>query len=95
MSLKEANRRLCAEYDYMIGQRLRELREERGVTQQELAEAVGVTFQQIQKYERGVNRISAGKLLRLIRYLHVKCDQFLSSCLDLNGSPYGNDDNTN
>ncbi len=52
----------------MIGRRLRELREERSVTQQELAEAVGVTFQQIQKYERGVNMISAGRFLRTLEF---------------------------
>jgi len=45
--------------DMAVGARIRLTRKARGVSQQALAEAVGLTFQQIQKYERGANRVSA------------------------------------
>jgi transcriptional regulator with XRE-family HTH domain len=48
--------------DRHVGLRIRLLRKERGWSQERLAEAVGLTFQQIQKYERGANRVSASKL---------------------------------
>jgi transcriptional regulator with XRE-family HTH domain len=44
--------------DVAVGARIRLLRKMRGLSQQSLAEAAGVTFQQIQKYERGSNRVS-------------------------------------
>src|SRR6201996_8435768 len=48
--------------DIAVGARIRLLRKVRGLSQQALAEAAGVTFQQIQKYERGANRVSASML---------------------------------
>lgn len=51
--------------DVAVGARIRLLRKVRGVSQQALAEAAGVTFQQIQKYERGANRVSASMLSRI------------------------------
>ena len=42
-----------------------------GLTQQELAELVGVTYQQTHKYERGINRVSAGRLFEIARVLSV------------------------
>lgn len=48
--------------DVHVGQRLRILRKEAALSQKQLASAVGVTFQQVQKYERGTNRVSASKL---------------------------------
>ncbi|MBS0411903.1 MAG: helix-turn-helix transcriptional regulator [Proteobacteria bacterium] len=50
--------------DEAIGRRLRLLRSQKRLTQTQLGEAIGVTFQQIQKYERGANRISAASLIR-------------------------------
>ncbi|MEO1561908.1 MAG: helix-turn-helix transcriptional regulator [Pseudomonadota bacterium] len=50
------------EVDLHVGRRLRERRTTIGMTQQDLAEKVGVKFQQIQKYESGLNRISASRL---------------------------------
>lgn len=49
--------------DAAIGERIRERREALGITQAQLGKAVHVTFQQVQKYERGANRVSASKLL--------------------------------
>ena len=57
--------------DIHIGERIRELRTKRGVSQEALGAALGVAFQQIQKYESGVNRISAGRLWLLCRELKV------------------------
>lgn len=55
--------------DAQIGARTRAFREELRITQAGLAAAIGVTFQQVQKYERGVNRISAARLLLIANYL--------------------------
>ena len=51
--------------DVAVGARIRLLRKVRGLSQQALADAAGVTFQQIQKYERGANRVSASMLSRI------------------------------
>ena len=48
--------------DVYVGQRLRQRRTLMGISQTELGEAVGLSFQQIQKYERGANRVSASRL---------------------------------
>lgn len=57
--------------DIAVGARIRLLRKVRGVSQQALAEAAGVTFQQIQKYERGSNRVSASMLSRIASTLEA------------------------
>lgn len=62
--------------DIQIGQRLRNKRWLAGLTQQNLAEAVGIRFQQIQKYESGANRISAARLWELARALDVPVSYF-------------------
>lgn len=59
-----------------IGRQLRKLRAERGISQQEIGNLLGVTFQQIQKYETGQNRISGGRLLSLAIYLKVPVSDF-------------------
>ncbi len=51
--------------DRFVGQRLRQGRRELGLTQEALAALLGVTFQQIQKYEAGHSRMSAGRLLEI------------------------------
>ena len=57
--------------DPRIGMRIRTLRLERGLSQAELGEVLGISFQQIQKYEKGVNRVSAGRLHRVAEALQV------------------------
>ncbi|RAK52836.1 helix-turn-helix domain-containing protein [Phenylobacterium deserti] len=57
--------------DVAVGARIRLLRKMRGLSQQALAEAAGVTFQQIQKYERGSNRVSASMLARIANTLQA------------------------
>ena len=62
--------------DVHLGKRLRRRRRLLGLTQQQLAETVGVRFQQIQKYECGANRISAARLWQLSEALEVPVGYF-------------------
>lgn len=62
--------------DTHVGYRLREIRQARGITQAELGRKVGITFQQIQKYEKGQNRIAAGRLYELSRLFNVPIGSF-------------------
>ncbi len=62
--------------DISVGSRLRQRRTLLGMSQEKLGRAVGLTFQQIQKYERGVNRIGASRLLQLSRALAVPIAYF-------------------
>lgn len=57
--------------DVYVGQRLRQRREILGMPQKELARKLGISFQQVQKYESGANRISASKLWELCCVLDV------------------------
>lgn len=59
--MSEADSRSAAALDKRIGQRVRERRLEIGMSQERLAEILGVTFQQVQKYEKGVNRIAMSR----------------------------------
>jgi transcriptional regulator with XRE-family HTH domain len=63
-------RRAGAE-DVEIGRKIRALRLERGLSQSGLAEGIGLTFQQVQKYEKGANRVSAGRLQQIADLLNV------------------------
>jgi transcriptional regulator with XRE-family HTH domain len=68
--------------DAEIGQRVRTLRLQRGLSQTELGNLIGVTFQQVQKYEKGTNRISAGRLQRIAEVLTVPVSFFFSGFED-------------
>lgn len=57
--------------DIYVGERVRTRRKAKGLGQAALAAALGLTFQQVQKYERGTNRISASKLYETAQYLGV------------------------
>ena len=70
-------RRAGAE-DVEIGRKIRALRLQRGLSQSGLAEGIGLTFQQVQKYEKGTNRVSAGRLQRIADLLHVPITFFYS-----------------
>lgn len=62
--------------DYLIGKRLRKCRIDNGLTQQELAKKVSVSIQQLQKYEKAVNRISSSRLYDFALALNVPIDYF-------------------
>ncbi len=64
------------ELDIAIGKKLFHYRKTAGYSQEKLAEAIGVSFQQIQKYEKGTNRIAASTLIEFARVLNVSIDQF-------------------
>jgi transcriptional regulator with XRE-family HTH domain len=67
---------MANDIDLHLGKRLRRRRRLLGLTQQQLAIAVGVRFQQIQKYECGANRISAARLWQLSEALEVPVSYF-------------------
>ncbi len=62
--------------DVHVGARLRVRRTLLGMSQTTVGDAIGLTFQQMQKYERGANRISASRLFDLSRVLHVPVEYF-------------------
>jgi len=62
--------------DRHVGARVRARRIMLGFTQQQLADLVGVTYQQAHKYERGINRVSAGRLFEIARVLTVPVSYF-------------------
>lgn len=72
--------------DAHVGQRVRMRRTLLGMSQEKLGEAIGLTFQQVQKYERGSNRISAGTLYRLGQVLDVPVSFFFDTYNDPDGS---------
>jgi transcriptional regulator with XRE-family HTH domain len=64
--------------DLEVARRIRERRLELGMTQQQVAELVGVTYQQVRKYETGINRVSAGLLHRIAQALGVEVGYFFA-----------------
>src|SRR4051794_41154195 len=62
--------------DHHVGARIRERRIMLGLSQQQLAQMIGVTYQQAHKYERGLNRISAGRLYEIAQVLGVPVSWF-------------------
>ncbi len=62
--------------DAHVGEQVRLRRKLLGMTQTNLGDAIGLTFQQVQKYERGVNRIGASRLLALTQVLDVSINYF-------------------
>lgn len=69
--------------DVSVGRRLRDRRTLLGLSQSALAQSVGLTFQQIQKYERGANRISASRLYQFSCLLDVDIDYFFGAMLNI------------
>lgn len=64
--------------DIYIGKNLRHFRSQRGISQEELGSFLGKTFQQIQKYERGFNRISAGNLYKVAKHFNKDINDFFT-----------------
>ena len=62
--------------DIHVGKRMRQRRELRGMPQKELAKQLGISFQQIQKYESGANRVSASKMWELCGVLSIEPGYF-------------------
>lgn len=68
--------------DLHVGGRVRMRRKLLGVSQEQLADSLGLTFQQVQKYERGANRVSASKLYETARTLKVEIGFFFEGLAD-------------
>ncbi|MCM5552792.1 helix-turn-helix domain-containing protein [Pleomorphomonas sp. NRK KF1] len=65
--------------DVHVGARIRMRRMIVGISQEKLGQALGVTFQQVQKYEKGATRVGAGRLLEIANYLGVPIGYFFES----------------
>ncbi|MGZ8363749.1 MAG: helix-turn-helix domain-containing protein [Caulobacteraceae bacterium] len=81
--------RLPNPVDKHVGEKIRLKRKAHSVSQERLAEALGLTFQQVQKYERGSNRVSASKLYEIARYFSVPVSTFFEGFNDARGAAAG------
>jgi transcriptional regulator with XRE-family HTH domain len=86
------NKRSCDPQDMEVGRRIRARRLARDMSQTDLATQLGLTFQQVQKYEKGTNRVGAGRLKRIaeildapITYFYSVSDQPASKTADILG----------
>lgn len=81
--------------DRHVGLRIRLRRRELGVSQERLADSIGLTFQQVQKYERAANRVSASKLWEVARALRTSVTYFYDGLSEAVADPSaGEDDDT-
>ena len=78
---------MANDIDLHLGRRLRRRRRLLGLTQQQLASAVGIRFQQIQKYECGANRISAARLWQLAEALEIPIGYFYDGLAEAQSRP--------
>ena len=87
---KQATSKQATLIDARVGQQIRARRVVLDMSQEELGRRLGLTFQQVQKYEKGVNRIGAGRLFELARILRVGILYFYEGVVDqLPGHPAG------
>jgi transcriptional regulator with XRE-family HTH domain len=77
-SSPKTSSRLAHPIDTRVGKKIRALRQARNLSQTALAEKIGVTFQQVQKYERGSNRVGAARLHAIAAALDVDVQTFVS-----------------
>ena len=68
--------------DVMVGARIRIFRTQRGMTQGDLAARIGIAFQQVQKYEKGINRVGASRLSRIATVLRISIGDLFESAGD-------------
>jgi transcriptional regulator with XRE-family HTH domain len=68
--------------NHTIGSRIKQRREELNISQERLGELIGVSYQQIQKYEKGINKVSAERLSMIAEYLMVPVSFFFESAGD-------------
>ena len=80
----------ATEFDVSIGQRVRLQRSFLGWSQEKLADALGITFQQVQKYENGTNRIAAGRLFEIAQIMGVSVASFYADIIN-NGTGFFSD----
>lgn len=75
-ALRFKGARHAARIDQQVGERMRKRRTLLGLTQEQLAESLDISYQQIQKYESGANRVSAGRLFQIAQKLEVSISHF-------------------
>lgn len=80
----------ATEVDHTVGNRIALLRSASGMSQTMLAHALGISFQQVQKYETGKNRIGAGRLRAIADRLGVPVSVFFAEDLEVAGDGLGN-----
>lgn len=73
--------------DKTTGQLLKEIRKARGLTQMQLSEKIGVSYQQVQKYEKGMDRISVDRLKQIARAVGVPVSTFFSAENEMTAEP--------
>jgi transcriptional regulator with XRE-family HTH domain len=73
---KSERARSAAAIDDHVGARIRDRRFMIGLSQQQLGEMLGISYQQVHKYERGINRVTAGRLYEIARILDVPITYF-------------------
>ena len=69
--------------DHLVGQRIRLRRNMLGLTQEELADSLGISYQQVQKYETASNRVSAGRLFEIAAKLNTPVAYFYEGAEDM------------
>jgi transcriptional regulator with XRE-family HTH domain len=84
--MKSRAKQAASAFDAYVGQRLQTRRMMLDMSQTELAAVLGVRFQQIQKYERGMDRVSASALHELAKVLSVSINYFHNGAPSENGS---------
>ena len=73
------NARRVQDFDIAVGERIRARRNQLQMSQEDLGKALGVSFQQIQKYEKGTNRISSGRLIQIVNALQCSVTDLIGS----------------
>lgn len=76
ISATDGNARLAKRVDEYVGEQIRRRRTVLGLTQEQLAGALKISYQQVQKYETGANRVSAGRLFEIAQHLDVAIGYF-------------------
>lgn len=74
--MRHGKKNVANQIDVHVGRRVRLRRMLKGISQEKLGERLGLTFQQIQKYERGINRIGASRLFEISRILDIPIGYF-------------------
>ena len=81
------------DFNKFLGSKLKLRRQALGLTQTKVAKAINVTFQQIQKYEKGINGVSSKRLLQLSDYLKVPISYFFENYIQNPNDQYKNNEN--
>ena len=77
--MPKTSNKSASKFDKLIGEKIRARRLKMGLTQEELGDKLGVTFQQILKYEKGVNRIGSGRLYEIAELLNAPIASFFEA----------------